>query len=127
TSMHGVAEDRGHVWFAEMSGNRVGEVDLTSGDVRTYPVVGSPHDILADSKGKVFWSYWAAVGNIGSYDPATKKVADIEFSKGSAGYGLDVDTQDRIWVVGLNHPDAWRYDQKTGQWKSFPLPLPARR
>jgi len=127
---HGLFEKNGKVYWAELAGDRIGELDPKTSAFRSYPLPtagGGAHSLRPDSKGNIWYSNYAASGKVGRLNTATGEVKEYEVSKGFSGYGLEVDKQDRVWAVGLNTAAVFGYDPKTDKWTTYPLSNPARR
>jgi streptogramin lyase len=127
---HGIVEREGRVWFVELGGDRVSELDPKSGKIERHRIPtegGGPHSVWPDSKGNLWYTHFAAAGKIARYDPKTRQVREWEPIKDFSGYGIVVDKQDRVWAVGLNTAVILGYDPKTDKWTSYPIANPARR
>ena len=91
------------------------------------------HSVRADSRGMLWYSFWAATSKIGRFDTRTKQFT--EFANGARrwnGYGITVDRQDRVWAVGMSTPAGdpplvHMYNQETGQWKAYQTSGSTRR
>jgi virginiamycin B lyase len=94
-------------------------------------VAGAPansHDIFTDDQGTV-WFDMSSIGALGRIDPKIGKIEVLRPPSGERiGPFIGHDGQGAIWAstgLGDRSPvHALRYDPKTGQWKSFPNPLP---
>tara|TARA_B100001123_G_C15330904_1_gene1031176 strand:+ start:2298 stop:4052 length:1755 start_codon:yes stop_codon:yes gene_type:complete len=127
---HGILEFDGIVYWVELSGDHLGELNPETGEQKRYrmPVTGGgPHSAWADSRGNIWYTYFASAGVIGRFDTNTKEFTEWEPLKGFSGYGILVDRLDRVWAVGLHTPATLMYNQETGEWKSYPMSNPARR
>ena len=136
TTPHGIVEERGRVYWVERLGDHLGELDPQTGEIRRYPIPttgGHPHSVRADSRGMLWYSFWAATSKIGRFDTRTKQFT--EFDNGARrwnGYGITVDRQDRVWAVGMSTPAGdpplvHMYNQETGQWKAYQTSGSTRR
>jgi streptogramin lyase len=127
---HGIIERDGRVWFVELSGDRISQLDPKTGKIDRYRIPtegGGAHSVWPDSKGNFWYTHFAAAGKIARFDPRTQQVREWEVSKGFSGYGIVVDKQDRVWAVGLNTPAIFGYDPKSDKWTEYPIASPARR
>ena len=134
---HGLIEHAGgKVMWAGMGGDHIGELDPKTGEMRLYPTPtegGHTHTLRADSRGDVWYTYMRGVGKIGRWDYETKIVTDNEVpAKAFNGYGIIVDTHDRVWLTQIGAPaneaPAVRmYDPKTDKWTAFQTSSPTRR
>lgn len=128
---HAIIEDRGRVYFTQLSGAAVGEFTPDEGEVRSHATPtpnARPHTLRADSKGNLWYSNFDA-GKIGRFDPVTKTMTEYEPITGKPwnGYGIIVDRHDRVWASGLTEPALAMFDPKTNAWRTFPLSAPTRR
>ena len=127
---HGIIEDRGHVYWIELAGDHLGELDPVSGDMRRYPIPtkgAGAHSIWPDSRGTLWFTYFAEANKIGKFDTQTKEMTEYDTPEGWTGYGLVVDRQDRVWASGLSSHEVLMYNQETSQLHSFPMKTPTRR
>ena len=127
---HGIIEYRGKVYWVELTGDHVGELDPATGVMTRYPMPttgAGPHSMWADSRGNFWYTYFASSGKIARFELATKEFTEWEPLAGFSGYGIVVDAQDRVWAVGLHTPAMFMYNQETAEWTSFPMANPARR
>ena len=127
---HGILEMGGTVYWVELTGDHLGELDPATGEITRHkmPVTGGgAHSCWADSRGNIWYTYFASAGKIGRFDTRTKEFEEWEPLSGFSGYGIVVDRQDRVWAVGLHTPATLMYNQETQQWTSYPMANPARR
>ena len=127
---HGIIEYRGKVYWVELTGDHLGELDPATGVMTRYamPTTGAgPHSMWVDSRGNFWYTYFASSGKIARFELATKEFTEWEPLAGFSGYGIVVDAQDRVWAVGLHTPAIFMYNQETAEWTSFPMANPARR
>ena len=130
TTPHGILEYDGRVFWVELSGDHLGELSPATGVIRRYPMPtkgAGPHSAWADSRGNIWYTYFASAGRIGRFNSNTKEFTEWEPLQGWSGYGIVVDRQDRVWAVGLHTHATLMYNQETQEWKSYPMPNPARR
>ena len=92
------------------------------------PITGAgAHSAWADSRGNIWYTYFASAGRIGRFDTKSEEFTEWEPLEGWSGYGIVVDRQDRVWAVGLHTHATLMYNQETQEWKSYPMTNPARR
>jgi streptogramin lyase/mono/diheme cytochrome c family protein len=131
TQPHGLFDrPDGNVWFVELTGDRVDELNPKTGKIERYKIPtegGGPHSIWPDSKGNFFYTYFAASGKIGRFDSKTKQVKEYDVQKDLSGYGIVTDKKDRAWAVSLNSAVILGYDPTTDKWTTYPIPVAARR
>lgn len=127
---HGILEYRGKVYWVELTGDHLGELDPVTGVMTRYPMPttgAGPHSVWVDSRGNFWYTYFASSGKIARFELATKHFTEWEPLAGFSGYGIVVDRQDRVWAVGLHTPAIFMYNQETTEWKSYAMSNPARR
>ena len=132
--VHGIIEDQGKVYWTEIAGDHIGELDPKTNKLNRYPVPTKgawQHTLRADSNGNVWFSNFTSASLIGRFG-ADKSVVEFDALegwevKGWNGYGLTVDSQDRVWAVGLTTSGIGMYDPKNDLWKLYPMSSPARR
>jgi virginiamycin B lyase len=96
---------------------------VAPGEVRTFAVPrGSrPHDVAPAPDGSVWYTAQGS-GRLGSLDPATGRVDEIELGAGSAPHGVIVGPDGAPWVTdgGLNA--VVRVDPASREVRRFPMP-----
>ena len=130
TTPHGILEHDGRVFWVELSGDHLGELNPATGIITRYPMPtkgAGPHSAWADSRGNIWYTYFASAGRIGRFNSHTEEFTEWEPLEGWSGYGIVVDRQDRVWAVGLHTHATLMYNQETQEWKSYPMTNPARR
>lgn len=116
---HGIIEERGRVYWTEIAGNHIGELDPGTGTVTRHrvPVNGGwQHTLRADTKGNIWVSYMSGTNKIAKLDAVTKQVTEIPGVKASNSYGLIVDKKDRVWLSVVSNKAVPVYDSRTGRW-----------
>jgi streptogramin lyase/mono/diheme cytochrome c family protein len=127
---HGIIEEQGKVYWAELGADRIGTLDPASSQFNFFRLPtegGGAHTLRADSKGNIWYTNYAATGKVGRVNYKTNEVREYEVVKSFSGYGMTVDKQDRAWFVGLNSPVIIGYDPKTDAFINYPISNPARR
>ena len=127
---HGILEFDGTVYWVELTGDHLGELDPDTGKMTRHPFPtkgAGAHSAWADSRGQIWYTYFASAGRIGRFDTKTKEFFEWEPLDGWSGYGIVVDRQDRVWAVGLHTHATLMYNQETQEWKEYPMTNPARR
>jgi len=127
---HGIIESNGHVYWAELAGSAIGELDPVTGKLDRYPSPsrGAAHTLRADSKGNIWYSSVYGASKIGRLDAKTKTITEWDPSpsqKNAHYYGLIVDRQDRVWAVGNTSHTIVGYDPQTDKWTTYPTPTRA--
>jgi streptogramin lyase len=123
---HGMIESKGHIYWTELSGGNVGELDPNTGEMHRFamPNPGSPHTPRADSQGNV-WFTSVYNNKIGRLDAETKTVAEFDPSpnyKNAHYYGLIVDRKDRVWATGTTSHTIVMFDPHANKWTTYPTP-----
>jgi streptogramin lyase len=128
---HGIIDlPNGKVYFVELTGDRMSELDPKTGKVERWRVPtegGGMHSVWADSKGNFWYTYFAAAGKIARFDAKTKQTKEYPVVKDLSGYGIVTDKKDRVWAVSLNTPVILGYDPMTDKWNTYNISVPARR
>jgi streptogramin lyase len=127
--VHGVVETHGHVYWTELAGDHIGELDIKTEQIRRYPSVtpAGAHTPRADSKGNIWFSDVSAGGKIGLWDAETKKTSEFEPIKGANYYGIVVDKKDRVFVAGTTKDTLVMWDPKAREWSNLHVPENVRR
>ena len=125
---HGITETPdGHVYTADIEGSLITELDPRSGEMHSYPTPtrSTPHTIVYDSKGNVWFTEMQGASKVAMLDPETKKITEWDPApayKNAHYYGIVVDKQDRVWAVGMTAHIIVGYDQHTKKWSVYPTP-----
>ena len=133
---HGIIMDgRGYVYWSELRGDHIGQLDPKTGEIDRYPLPtrgGGAHTLRADSRGSIWYSNFSAASKIGRLDLDTREVTEWEPISGFSSYGITVDRQDRVWAVQIGSaasgtPGILMYNQETSDWTNYPTTNPSRR
>ena len=97
-----IVDPTGMVWYAGNRNARIGRLDPSSGEIKTYPmpnaVARDPHTLIRDNNGKIWFTVQGG-NHIGRLDPASGKVDLIASPvERSRPYGIAIDQQGRPWV-----------------------------
>jgi virginiamycin B lyase len=127
---HGIIEDRGLVYWAELAGTAIGELDPKTGTIHRYlsPSKGSLHTLRADSKGNVWYTSVYGASRVGRLDAQTKTMREWNPApnyNNAHYYGLIVDAKDRVWAAGNTAHAIVGYDPQTDRWAAYPTPTPS--
>lgn len=112
----------GEVYYASLAGNHIAHINLESGAVT---IIEPPtarqgsRRIWSDSKGKLWVSYWNT-GQVGRYDPATRKWREWKLPGKAQAYAVWVDEQDKVWLTDFVSNALVRFDPVSETFKSFP-------
>jgi len=124
-----IAERNGHVYWAEVKGDAIGDIDIATGEMHRYlaSTTGQGmHGIGVDSRGNV----WTAglTGSIDRLNSETKKIDEWRPSEGKGNYyTLTVDKKDRVWAVSTARQILSMWDPKTEKWSTLKPPHNVRR
>ena len=133
---HGIIMDgRGYVYWTELRGDHVGELNTKTGEIKRYRLPtpgGGAHTLRADSRGGIWYSNFVGVSKIGRLDLSTGEVTEFEPTDRFSSYGITVDRQDRVWAVQIGSaasgtPGVLMYNQETSDWTNYPTTNPTRR
>ena len=127
---HGIIEDHGQVYWAELAGTAIGQLDPATGTINRYlsPSKGSLHTLRADSKGNIWYTSVYGASKIGRLDAKTKTMKEWDPSpnyKNAHYYGLIVDKKDRVWAAGNTAHTIVGYDPQSDKWTTYPTPTPS--
>ncbi len=126
---HGVIEQNGMVFWTELAGSHLGQLDPQTGAMSRTPALtpgGGVHTLAADSLGNIWYTQIAA-NKIGRMNIKTKKITEWEPIQNADFYAVVIDPRNRAWVSGVGTATIVMYDPKTENWTKFPTTYPARR
>lgn len=115
----------GIVYYVSLANSHLARIEKTGTATIILPSASGvgTRRVWSDSKGNLWVAEWNS-GNVSRYDPAVKtwKAWKLPGSEPHA-YAVYVDDKDIVWVTdfGGNHAVV-RFDPKTEQFKSYPLP-----
>lgn len=127
---HGIIEEKGLVYWTEIAGNHIGELDPRTGVIRRYRVPsngGWQHTLRADTKGNIWVSYMSGANKIAKLDAVTKQVTEFPAVKAANSYGMVVDRRDRVILSVVSNKAVPVYDSGTGRWSVYETPNSTRR
>ena len=78
---HGILELGGKVYWVELTGDHLGELDPDTGEISRFPFPttgAGAHSAWADSRGNVWYTYFASAGRIGRFNTRTKEFTEWE-------------------------------------------------
>ena len=124
---HGLMEVDGRIYWVELRGTAVGELDPKTGEMNRYPSPSGAglHTIWADSKGRVWGTSIFGPSLVVMFDTKTKQLKEWDPAPGlKAGgwYGVVADQQDRVWVAGTGDGVLANFDPKTEKWTTTTPP-----
>lgn len=112
----------GEVYYASLAGNHIAHINLATG---AATVIEPPtarqgaRRIWSDSKGRLWVSYWNT-GQVGRYDPATRKWREWKLPGKAQAYAVWIDEQDKVWLTDFESNALVRFDPVSETFKSFP-------
>jgi len=126
---HGIIEAKGNVYWSELAGGAIGELDPATGTMNRYPSPskGALHTLRADSQGNIWYSSVYGASRLGRLDAKTKTIREWDPTpqyKNAHYYGVVVDKHDRIWSTGSTAHTLVSFEPLTEEWTSFPIPTP---
>ncbi len=122
-----VAPD-GALWTTEQKANKLGRLDVTSGQFREYTLTtpdSGPHGLVVDGAGLV-WFTASYKGYVGQLDPRTGKVHEYRWSDQRARdpHTPVFDSAGILWFTVQQSNLIGRLDPKTGTTKFVDVPTP---
>ena len=125
-----VVEKNGHVYWAELKGDSIGDINETTGEMKRFlaPTASQTmHGITADNLGNVWYASLGG-GIVGRMDVETKKFTEWQPGNGlGVYYGMRTDQKDRIWVASSARDMVAMWDPKTQKWTTYKTPDNIRR
>lgn len=115
----------GDVYYASLQQSHVARVDPRSGAATVLrpptPEQGTRR-VWADSKGRVWASYWNT-GHVAVYDPAAGTWEEWKLPGSSPqAYAIYVDDRDRVWLSDFGANAIVRFDPESERFTPYPLP-----
>jgi len=124
---HGITLDsKGHVYWAEIFGGMVGELDPATGKMTRHPLptVGSLLQVVTDRKDNIWYDDVHGDG-IGKLDAQTRLVSQFPTPTPDLGlYGMAVDPNGNIWSAGYAKSMVVKFDPATESYTEYPTPTP---
>jgi len=129
TSMHGITIDtRNRVYYADVNGGWLGELDLNTGEWKRYPVNDNPESddsmiqIVVDSKDNI-WGGLIGSTQLAKLDAGTREIALWPFPTPDINsYGLIASRDDKIWTAGISRHMIVRFDPVTEEFTEYRTP-----
>src|SRR5438093_11176373 len=115
-------DPRGHIWFVERYGEKIGGLDPKTGAFREFPIpakVARSPGIVADSSGFVWWS--ESRGNhLGRLDPRSGEMKRIPLpQERSSPHTLFLAGDGMIWMTQIRGHRIASFDPKTEDFKDY--------
>src|SRR5258706_570603 len=123
-------DPRGHVWFVERYGEKIGGLDPKTGDFREFPIqakVARSHAIVADPSGLVSWS--ESRGNhLGRLDSRTGEMRRTPLpQERSSPHTLFLAHDGLIWMTQIRGNRIASFDPRTESFKEYAVPTKESR
>ena len=123
--MHGITIDaQGHVYWAEIQGGMLGELDPKTGrQIRhTVPMPGSMLQVVTDKDQNIWFTNYLG-GDFGKLDANTRRIHMYSSPTPDNGlYGLAADQQGNIWGAGWQKGTVAKWDHETESVVDYPVP-----
>ena len=112
----------GDVYFASLAGNYIARIDTSTGEATVIdpptPAQGARR-VWSDSHGRIWVSYWNT-GQVGMYDPATRKWREWKLPGNAHAYAVWVDDKDKVWLTDWSTNAIVGFDPATEKFDSYP-------
>ena len=112
----------GDVYYASLAGNHIARIDTETGEASVIepPTKGQgARRVWSDSRGRIWVSYWNT-GQVGMYDPSSKKWREWKLPGNGHTYSVWVDDKDKVWLTEWSTNAVVRFDPVTEKFDSFP-------
>jgi virginiamycin B lyase len=124
---HGITLDsKGHVYWAEIFGGMVGELDPASGKMIRHPLptAGSLLQVVTDQKDNIWYDDVHGEG-IGKLDAQTRQISQFPTPTPDLGlYGMAVDPKGNIWSAAYAKSMVVKFDPVTESFTEYADPTP---
>jgi virginiamycin B lyase len=127
---HTAAPDQsGNVWFTQVDGKKIGQLQISSGQVKEYPLSPgyAPHGITAGPDGIVWFAGYPSV--LGRIDPKTETleeipVPDMDNGSPTMPHSVIVAADGKVWLtesdrMGQERGSFSSYDPVTGEFSRY--------
>ena len=119
---HGITVDsKGHVWLAEISDGRLGELNPATGEFKQHetPHLGSILQVAADKDDNIWYGHVHG-GFIGRYNAKTASIQDWPMPiSDSSAYGMALDNEGSVWFAGWGRNVVLKFDPKTFRFSEY--------
>src|SRR2546426_138905 len=120
-------DTRGHVWFVERYGEKIGGLDPKTGEFKEVPIqakVARSHGIVVDSHNHVWFCEFTG-DKVGRLDPATGAIREYAPpTRYSGPRRLALDRNDNVWFTEYNTNRIALLDHDTGAIREWEIPTP---
>lgn len=121
---HGITMDlQGHVYWAEIQGGMLGELDPKTGkQIRhTVPMPGSMLQVVTDNDENIWFTNYLG-GMFGKLDAKTRRIHMYSSPTPDNGlYGLAADAQGNVWGAGWQKGTVAKWDHETESVVEYPV------
>jgi virginiamycin B lyase len=121
---HGITVDsQGHVYWAEIQGGMLGELDPTTGkQIRhTVPMPGAMLQVVTDKNENIWFTNYLGAA-FGKLDAKTRHIHMYATPSPDNGlYGLAADQQGNVWAAGWQKGDVAKWDHETESVVEYPV------
>jgi virginiamycin B lyase len=125
--LHGITLDsKGHVYWAEIFGGMVGELDPATGKMTRHalPTAGSLLQVVTDQKDNIWYDDVHGDG-VGKLDAQTRLVSQFPTLTPDLGlYGMAVDPKGNVWSAGYAKSIVVKFDPVTESYTEYATPTP---
>jgi streptogramin lyase len=122
---HGITMDsQGHVYWAEIQGGMLGELDPKTGkQIRhTVPMPGSMLQVVTDKDENIWFTNYLG-GTFGKLDAKTRRIHMYASPTPDNGlYGLAADAQGNVWGAGWQKGTVAKWDHETESVVEYKVP-----
>ncbi len=123
-------DPRGHVWFVERYGEKIGGLDPKTGEFKEFPIpakVARSHGIVADISGFIWWS--ESRGNhLGRLDSRTGEMKRTPLpQERSSPHTLFLANDGLIWMTQIRGNRIASFDPRTESFKEYAVPTKESR
>src|SRR6266436_1141731 len=118
-------DPRGHIWFVERYGEKIGGLDPKTGAMKRTPLPqerSSPHTLFLANDGLI-WMTQIRGNRIASFDPRTESFKEYPIpTRESRPYGIVVDSRNHVWFCEFTGDKIGRLDPATGAIREYAPP-----
>src|SRR5216684_4132468 len=123
-------DPRGHVWFVERYGEKIGGLDPKTGEFKEFPIqakVARSHGIVADNSGFIWWS--ESRGNhLGRLDSRTGEMKRTPLpQERSSPHTLFLANDGLIWMTQIRGNRIASFDPRTESFREHAIPTKESR
>jgi virginiamycin B lyase len=115
----------GMLWYTGQFANRMGRVDMKTGEFKEYPLPeqSGPHGLTGDKDGNI-WFTGNSGGYVGKLNPKTGEVTQYKTEGARDPHTPIFDQKGILWFTAQSANMLGRIDPKTGEVKMVSSPTP---